>query len=156
MKHLVLILALLITAPAVTSSAPYRVYSFNLDSLVSVEIVVFDSLLPDTNVFKGKSYFHGVKEGKWAYDRTGAATATGIITFLFVPAGLLVAISLSTSPPYPGNFVSQQHFEGKNPSYLVGFQKGLNKAKSKSVWNGFLKGWGAALLLGLLFFAVTS
>jgi len=156
MKHLVFTLALLITAPAITCSANYRVYSFNLDSLVTVEIVVFDSLLPDTNVFRGKSYFQGVKEGKWAYDRTGASTATGIVTFLFVPAGLLVAISLSTSPPLPGNFVSQQHFEGKSPSYLVGFQKGLNKAKSKSVWNGFLKGWGAALFLGLIFIAATS
>jgi len=150
MKRLAFTLALLITAPAITSCAPYRVYSFNLDSLVSIEIIVFDSLSVDTPDPKTTDYFSGINAGLYAYRRTGAETATGVTTFLFVPAGLLLAIVLSASPPDPYAFSPLTLPNTKSDSFVQGFRKGLNRTKARSVWNGFLKGFGLAVLIGII------
>jgi len=151
MKNLLITLALLITAPAITSSAPYRVYSFNLDSLVTVEIVVFDSLPCDSPGINHSEFRRGRERGLGAYYRQGAGTTTGIITVLFIPAGLLTALIFSAIPANANYYGQGSDEVSSNKSYHLGYKRGLNNAKLNSVWKSFLKGFGLAVFIGLIF-----
>lgn len=95
-------------------------------------------------------YLKGKEDATRCYKAyTGAFVGT-LITSIFIPWGLIPAISCSATPPKTQNlgYESQQLIE--NPSYYNGYKTQAHKIKKKKVWGGFAIGSGITIGLIIL------
>lgn len=101
----------------------------------------------------GSSYENGKADAKIYYKgHKTAGTVTLISTILFVPIGLIPAISTTSTEPSDKNLMYPNGDLMRNDlDYARGYKAGAKKVKSKKVWNNFLIGFGTAILIGIVF-----
>jgi len=151
MKHLVFVLLFFTAA---SCSGNFQSYSWTYNDMITVEIIVLDTPPPGTVPGNAVDHRAGFVRGKQCYDNYTGKTVTGVFAALFPPAGLLVAIGISLTPPNPYGTYCVDDIALLNLSYLDGFKMGLHREKANMVWKGFLNGWAVGILLSILLLAV--
>ncbi len=79
---------------------------------------------------------------------SGAVWGTFVPSFLFMPAGLITAIIVSSTSPKKLNMTNTDYTS--NPEYIEAYKKQAKSNKSNSAWTGFVTGFSLAITLGVL------
>ncbi|MEP0369268.1 MAG: hypothetical protein ABJN36_00150 [Cyclobacteriaceae bacterium] len=93
-----------------------------------------------------KSYLFGKEVAQDYYKPTGVALATGVTTFMLVPAGLGTTV-LICSRPVKESKIPAKYFQNKDEFFIQGFQNEALKRKRKAAWVGSGVGFGVFITL---------
>lgn len=92
----------------------------------------------------------GTRDAKANYKNGGGSVGTGVVSFIFPPAGLITAIACSSIPPKQHNLGYPDDNLWQNKDYRASYSKEAWRLKRKKVWTGFGIGTAATILLYIL------